>query len=350
MNTIYWPVPIPANPDYKNHNHLPLTPTEPHTTGPVTGDGTTWAADSAWDDFFLRFTDADKDDNNDLIDRFGHGYMDPSVPAQYKFSNDFAAKAKPLIAEAFKAWDTAAKTISNGKTTKTGDPLKTSISFKEGSAQDLLFEFEDGFLERRAFAEWIVGGKQQADTGYGFKTMVFESSPTDVIWVKETGWQISGDGGATWGDTFNLDVGWSYDKSPAKVATRDLDYKRLSDGMVFDELASLTLETNGFHVFTGVNTLDFYEMDFFTIALHELGHVIGLLHTPDDSNRIMRSEIAYNFTFGEKMQTIDDASATGAAVLYTIPVPEPDSLLLLMLGIPLLVFSINRLANPLSIL
>jgi hypothetical protein len=59
--------------------------------------------------------------------------------------------------------------------------------------------------------------------------------------------------------------------------------------------------------------------DFATIALHEVGHVVGLLHTPGDpANHIMRASItgdARNVNFN---RTIENDSAFGAAELYTI--------------------------------
>ena len=59
--------------------------------------------------------------------------------------------------------------------------------------------------------------------------------------------------------------------------------------------------------------------DFATIALHEAGHVVGLLHTPGDpANHIMRASITGDARNGNFNRTIENDSALGAAELYTV--------------------------------
>jgi hypothetical protein len=61
------------------------------------------------------------------------------------------------------------------------------------------------------------------------------------------------------------------------------------------------------------------QTDFATIALHEAGHVVGLLHTPGDpAGHIMRASIVNEATGGNFNRTIEGDSAAGAAELYTV--------------------------------
>jgi hypothetical protein len=64
-------------------------------------------------------------------------------------------------------------------------------------------------------------------------------------------------------------------------------------------------------------------MDFFTIALYETGHILGLLHAPGDPADIMvRATIEYQASWSRVLRDIDGDSAYGAALLYTIPIPD----------------------------
>ena len=75
-------------------------------------------------------------------------------------------------------------------------------------------------------------------------------------------------------------------------------------------------------------------MDFFTIALHETGHILGLQHAQGDpTGNIMREKIELEASWNKTLQTIDADSAFGAAMLYTIAVPEPATVALLLLAV-----------------
>lgn len=69
--------------------------------------------------------------------------------------------------------------------------------------------------------------------------------------------------------------------------------------------------------------------DFFTVALHEVGHIVGLDHQADIDDVLetlagAQSRVKAGGTF----RTLSDDDILGARDLYSIPVPEPSSLLM----------------------
>jgi hypothetical protein len=328
---------VAGNPDTHNHFHMNLKMGETITKTAFSLDSNKdWRAFSVWDDRFYRYADADNNFNSDVIDNFAHGYIDPTFAPRYRFVDAPNNDAKARLNETFGVWDTAAKAAAAGKTTPNGTALKTSIA---ASNNDTNYEFTIAFIEgfqekHNAFAEWLVSESQRQAGDPSVMTLVFETTPTNSISIQQAGWQISKDNGTTWHTTLEHQVGWSFDKDPEIAVTMDIDY-RTSDGMggftVYEGneagfgALGLSLGTNTFINFVAGNDLAFFEMDLYTIALHEVGHVLGLLHT-DVANNIMHSQIAKYASFGDKLHTIDGGSAHGAALLYSIPVPEPTAL------------------------
>ena len=72
------------------------------------------------------------------------------------------------------------------------------------------------------------------------------------------------------------------------------------------------------------------QADFISVALHEWGHIIGLDHVVPAAATM---NAASPFTLGVLTRTIDVGSAKGGAVLYSIPIPEPASFLLVVIGV-----------------
>src|SRR5688572_9950760 len=139
-------------PDQTNHFHLPLRTGEQLTLTDTDVDFSLrsnkgWEAHSVWDNTMYRWMDtpAAGDSKNALRDKFAHGYIDPASFPRYSF-DQVPEAAKPLIAETFTLWNTAAKAQSAGKTTPGGKPLKTNIKFEpagDGQASQLTFAFRD---------------------------------------------------------------------------------------------------------------------------------------------------------------------------------------------------------------
>lgn len=349
----------PGVPNYINHVHIEDANIVSIPKVGFKDVKNAWVAESAWDDRYLRFQDTGTSETNGLWENFGHGYIDPTYKPRYMFANDVPNEAQALVTEAMLLWNTRAKEEGEQKrTAPDGTPLKTSVIFEKvvSGAKELLVDFIEGFEEiREAVAEWVVSTKQIVTGLIGkvtTKTLVFESTPTvamRVDWDDGLGssdpnkryWKISNDTLAlndpnklwsVWTDSY--DMGWSFDKTP-EILNNDVDIDYMSptgDKYEGDEAdfrsLGLNLIDSAEEKISADSLIDIYEADFYSVALHEWGHVIGLLHSNDG---IMD---AYSpFTFNHTHQFIDDDNAYGAAALYSIPSPEPSTLLLLCFGL-----------------
>jgi hypothetical protein len=320
-------------PDLTNHFHLPLRDGESISVasdldnyGLRSNKG--WVAHHVWDNNINRFEDtpdSNTDGRNALLDKFAHGYIHSAHPVLYEFEENVPNPARPLLAEAFANWDAAAKAQSAGKQSGGGKPLDTSIKFKEAAANQasqFYFRFSDSFQgARNAYAEWIVSDDRVA-LGGGVATkssMVFTTNPSNFVRAPQ-GVTLKTAGTLVSSNTFSKSVGWSFDKTPDPI---EVDLQYVKDGQTFESLPGEKLTTNALTQIDAADKILFYQMDFFTIALHEMGHVLGLQHPGDTSDNIMRPNIEYQASWNAKLHTIDADSAYGAALLYSIPVPEP---------------------------
>lgn len=66
--------------------------------------------------------------------------------------------------------------------------------------------------------------------------------------------------------------------------------------------------------------------DFFTVALHETGHVVGLDHQTD-ADDIMKDDAGFKVRVkaGGAFRALSPDDINGARDLYSVPVPEPSS-------------------------
>lgn len=331
----------PGLPDNINHLHIEdVNMLVIPNTGFTHGNGE-WVAEAAWDDRFLRFVD-NAGGSNGIWDRFGHGYIDPSFKPRYLFANDVPVGAQTLVNEAMTTWNIRAKDEGEKKrSTPDGTPLKTSVIFEKvtSGAHELFVDFMEGFEDvRDAVGEWIVSASQIVGYPAGqeptTRTLLFEATPTSQFRALQAGWQLSVDG-LPLGDpakvysslTSPFPTSWSFDKTPG-VLFDDHDFDYLApDGTTqyegnepaFQGLGITISDTwGGYPAIAAQSTIDIYEADFFSITLHEWGHVIGLLHSSDG---IMADDAPFTMNFIS--QSIDPDNAYGAAALYSIPVPAP---------------------------
>jgi hypothetical protein len=331
------------SPAQTNHFHLPLRDGE---TISVSSDvdnyglksNKGWAAHDVWDNNLLRFADTPEvgDGRNALLDKFAHGYISQSKTPLYSFEDNVPADARMLLSECFTEWYSAANEAISGNTSPSGKPLQLGIAFNEagrGDTSQFYYRFSDSFQgARKAYAEWIVSDDRVGlGGGVGSKnSMVFEANPANFVRAPQ-GVKLTTKASLVSTDSFPMNVGWSYDKTPDPI---EVDLQYVKDGQTFESLPGEMLTTNTGLKIPCDDKIKFYQMDFFTIALHETGHILGLLHAPDDPvGNIMREHIEYQASWNKVLQDIDHDSAYGAALLYTIPVPEPGSLALVLAGL-----------------
>lgn len=328
-------------PDETNHFHIPLRAGETISVSDALDNyglrsNKGWVAFSAWDNNLLRFEDTPQagDGRNKLLNDFGHGFIDPTKPPLYKFEASVPADAKPVLAECFKVWAAAAKAQIAGKTSPAGNPLVQGITFKEAGT-DQAKQFDYDFISslqsaRGAYGEWVVSQDRIGGAVTSKNSMYFDQNPQMFVRAPE-GYTIKEKGSmSASGVSFPQSVGWSYDDSPEAI---EIDLQYFKDGIEYDSLRDVMMTTNTDVKIKCDDKIKFYQMDFLTIALHETGHILGLQHAPDDpAGNIMREKIEWEATWGKTLRTIDANSAFGAAMLYTIAVPEPATAILVFVA------------------
>ena len=267
------PPPPPHGPvlftDAEGHNHL-------FAHGLSNGDGTT----THDHDSFSAWHDRVYDDTNP----FGHGFIREDVAQpRYSFTapggagntgTAIPAAGQTILNNAFDLWETRAHAVGPALPGR-----RTGIDFDNNNTT---FEFRSIMIDnlrecRAAGGEWA----------YNASALLADSN-----------FDSTGDG---IGDC-PVALGAAYTALPAGR------YLLFDDDLPWEYIALSNTTTSP----AAGNR------DFATIALHEAGHVVGLLHTPGDpANHIMRESIVTQAT-GAFLRTIEDDSAFGAAELYTV--------------------------------
>ena len=215
---------------------------------------------------------------------YAHGFIQENMRPRYRFKDGDNAKVrfvadadlKDMVDDAVELWVAAARARSAGKTTPDGTALITGIGL-DRAVNDQDFEFTIGFFH----------GLQDAHSTIGLWML----DPLDAF-----------AGGPSADDLkkpvlgFDDSVNWLFDLNLKPAGT---------------------------------------QVDFFTVLLHEIGHVFGLDHpralTGDPitgpEGVLMRAGLAIeNAMDGKTFRTVDVSSARGVAGLYTQPVSEPGML------------------------
>jgi hypothetical protein len=230
------------------------------------------------------------------------------------------------LKQSFSDWTTAAQAQLAGKKSPAGNPLSLGINFKEAAASDTEqfdYKFSNSLQgERNELAEWVVSQDRVADVVNSTNLMIFESDPSNFVRAPG-GVTLMVKGDLLSRNTYSKDVGWNFTKTPQAIPV-DLQY--VQNGQTFESLPGEMLTTNTGLQIPCDDIVNFYQMDFYTIALHETGHILGLLHPTDDpKDSIMRANIERQASWNVNLQKVDTSSAFGVAELYTIAVPEPSA-------------------------
>src|SRR5262245_24797951 len=267
------PDPDPDDPDHKMHQH--------RDRDPLTGGNGKYIGQDVWDNREYR--------RGDLQPEFGHGYMD--IPARYLLDGLVPADARTDFDSAVDQWETA---VNGNEINVNGVPITISINFDpvtSGAHEIDVFWRDIGAEDSFATAFW-----DRAATDF-----TFDSDPT--IRFTDPGNMIRLPGAAACTPTIQLPSAWYFGGVGAPPNVTDNYDICNADGS-----------------FTA-STFTFAAYDFYTIALHEIGHSWGLAHF---GTGIMRTDIS-SFV----MRAPDGGSIDGVKDLYAIPsVPEPSSLVL----------------------
>jgi hypothetical protein len=277
-NCITWsqyPIP-PANPDTTNHQH--------NSNLDIRGANGSYDGYAVWDS--ERLLDGKRDmwrypqgtGNAPILgveDRvFGHGYIaDDFISAiEYAFVGDgWTDQNKTIVNSAFQLWESEAKTRPNGSVVGQGGALIR----RPGTQVGINFDEDNLFTDANFEIRWANIG--EAD----------------------------------------LAAQWFPDDSTADPDPFDLE-------LVFN---TNTLFNNAGSTTDWLSDPEANEWDFYSVALHEVGHVLGL-HGYDagDGSNLM-GHGGSSFKTGDKHRFIDTSDLQGAIDLYSIPVPEPSSIL-----------------------
>lgn len=271
-----------------DHNHLAR-----HSVQGSVAEDHVHDAFAVWDNRIYRYDVGNATVEGGVRADFWHGFIQRGMEPRYRFidglgaSRTFDATSKGIIAAAIAEWRDAARAQSALRITEDGRGLVTGLNLvqAEGPQFEIRIGFFDGLREHtpdKAAGLWLVSDAQ-IWTGSGLTVADLDTSPILA---------------------FDDDINWLFDTTRAPDAN---------------------------------------QLDFFTMALHELGHVFGLVHPLNDMpGNLMRTNIALEANDGHTLRRVDRSSANGAAELYTQPIPELSTFGQLTAGILLMAFALRK--------
>jgi hypothetical protein len=292
-----------------NHNHLTADPFDNFQK---------WLINKAWDDRTVHRSESPFGDPQ----QFGHGLIRSDMQVRYAGDSTVPADAMTVIEAAYNSWLEKATAQFNAKKDARD---RLAIDFKRMNTGDteISVRFEDAIPG--AYARFTPGNQLQ-----------FVKKPEVTAMTDAAHKRIRKQGGTTNSTSISYETPWTYDGDPDRLADIPIEFSDDS-GATWSDTAppgfgDLTLIAGDASTTTpasAANPLFVFEMDFKTIALHEIGHSIALGHA---GTGIMRQNIAQYASFGSTT-AIDNDSALAVAIDYTYSVPEPATLALLLVGL-----------------
>lgn len=240
--------------------------------------------------------------NGDAVNEFGHGFIRQYVP--YSFAPGVPALARADFNNAMTRWEqeVAALFAIDPFGAGTGRELGLNFEVSGGAFPNLIAE-DKNFNGMLDFGEDANGN--QAIDGFlvTWESLFNRPGITDARAEWRPGNQLMA--------FDNSETSWFYGGAGNIPANEDTNNNGILDPGE---------DTNGNGIINAVT-------DFFTIAMHEIGHIIGLNHiNTGQAGRLMRSDIDNEATpggaGGTGVRTPDIGSLFGALALYTQPISK----------------------------
>ncbi len=364
------PLPVPFTPhtggaNDANHSHLggvAVKEVNPSAFGGLGPHMVDMAATPAWNTYSTWDNRVYRNGDTAAVVAYGHGYIDPAAGNQprYNFGAGIVGLGAATLAEiqartltSWQTWQSTAKAQGEGsRTTPDGTALRTDLAFQDVHAAGGAIEFTINLAPTAAgsFGGWSPGAV----------SMSFSSNPQVQVFLNNPAmpmdfnnphpdWEVSSDGLAlgnvakVYGAlTPNITLPYNFAAGAPAALAQDIDYMCVKAGgcgagvgqgsewegseAAFTALALQVSDSAG-GAAAPATTTPLFQADFLSLSIHEWGHAIGLDHSPAG---VMFAQSP--FTLGVTSRTIDVNNAIGAALLYSIPVPEPQSIALLVVG------------------
>ena len=298
--------------DMWNHNHLTADPFDKFQT---------WKINKSWDNRAMHSSVP-----NLGPEQFGHGLIETSMPVRYRGDASVPADAMPVIEAGFGSWISATMTQFNAKK-DAWDRLAIHFEHVEEGPSEIGVRFVNAL--DGAYAQFTTGNELQ-----------FVDDPEVVVETDALNKRIRKMGETTNSTSISYQTPWNYTGSPDRLPDIAIEFSDDSGATWgatapagFGDLTLIAGDASTTTPSGSANPLFVFEMDFKTIALHEIGHAIALGHA---GTGIMRANIAQYASFGSTQQTIESDEALAAAIAYTYSVPEPSTTFLAALCLGLL--------------